>query len=131
MLELELIAFSSRPVRFRTRAAAGSLGSRTWSFYTCSGLRLRRAGPELAYRPLPYCLPSSVTPSAPWNARFRSSIQSLHMPLSTLPVQRYRRPHMTRGQDGLLGLSCRTLSFLTPCRFIPTLSTLKSVRHGD
>ena len=28
-------------------------------------------------------------------------------------------PRMTRGQDGSLFLSCRTLSFPSPCRFIP------------
>src|SRR5438874_2920770 len=30
-----------------------------------------------------------------------------------------RRQCMTQGQDGLLLLSCRTLSFLASCRFIP------------
>ena len=33
-----------------------------------------------------------------------------------------RRQCMTRGQDGLLFLSCRTLSFLASCRFIPAFS---------
>jgi hypothetical protein len=32
------------------------------------------------------------------------------------------RPHMGRGQDGSLLLSCVTLSFTTSRRFIPTLS---------
>ena len=43
------------------------------------------------------------------------------------PVQRFEcvltiRPRMARGQGGSLFLSCMTLSFTTPCRFIPTLS---------
>ena len=43
------------------------------------------------------------------------------------PVQRFKcvltgRPRMARGQDGSLLLSCMTLSFTTPRRFIPTLS---------
>src|SRR5438874_10773436 len=35
-----------------------------------------------------------------------------------------RRQCMTRGQDGLLLLSCRTLSFLASCRFIPAFPLL-------
>ena len=31
-------------------------------------------------------------------------------------------PHMARGQSGSLFLPCTTLSFATPCRFIPALS---------
>jgi len=37
-------------------------------------------------------------------------------------VQPRDRPHMTRGQGGSLHLPCTTLSFATPCRFIPALS---------
>src|SRR5207247_1099726 len=36
----------------------------------------------------------------------------------------YRLPHMARGQGGSLFLPCTTLSFVTPCRFIPALSRL-------
>src|SRR5713226_2009750 len=54
-----------------------------------------------------------------------------------LPVQRFKcvltaRPHMARGQDGSLLLSCMTLSFTTSRRFIPTLSSqggLPDLRH--
>jgi len=35
---------------------------------------------------------------------------------------------MARGQDGSLRLSCMTLSFTTPRRFIPTLSSPQGVR---
>lgn len=43
------------------------------------------------------------------------------------PVPRFKcllaeRPRRARGQDGSLLLSCMTLSFTTPRRFIPTLS---------
>ena len=41
------------------------------------------------------------------------------MPLSTLHVPPRDDPRMTRGQDGSLFLSCKTLSFSIPCRFIP------------
>src|SRR6266404_3141292 len=40
---------------------------------------------------------------------------------------RYRRPHMARGQSGSLRLLCTTLSFATPCRFIPALSSPKGL----
>ena len=45
-------------------------------------------------------------------------------PACLCPCQRFAchlaaNTRMTRGQDGSLLLSCRTLSFLTPCRFIP------------
>ena len=41
-------------------------------------------------------------------------------PCPTLRVRRYRRPHMVRGQDGSLLLSCMTLAFTASRRFIPT-----------
>src|SRR6266581_3106161 len=40
------------------------------------------------------------------------------MPLSTLRWLPRGRPRKTRGQDGSLLLSCETLSFSTPCRFL-------------
>ena len=46
----------------------------------------------------------------------------LPVPLSTLHVQPCGCPRMTRGQDGSLFLSCRTLLFPIPCRFIPAHS---------
>jgi hypothetical protein len=55
-------------------------------------------------------------------SRFRSSVPCLPVPLSTLHVPPCVGPRMTRGQDGLLFLSCRTLSFPIPCRFIPAHS---------
>ena len=45
-------------------------------------------------------------------------------PCPTLQVRPLGRPHMARGQDGSLLLSCMTLSFTTSRRFIPTLSLL-------
>src|SRR5579859_2550292 len=38
---------------------------------------------------------------------------------------------MARGQDGSLFLSCMTLSFTTPRRFIPTLSSQNWLPHGS
>src|SRR5436305_2078458 len=46
----------------------------------------------------------------------------LLVPLSTLRLTPCGALRMTRGQDGLLFLSCRTLSFLAPRRFIPAHS---------
>src|ERR1700681_708407 len=41
-------------------------------------------------------------------------------PCPTLRERHYCCPHMARGQDGSLLLSCMTLSFTTSRRFIPT-----------
>jgi hypothetical protein len=38
-----------------------------------------------------------------------------------LRVSPHDDPRKTRGQDGSLLLSCKTLSFSTSCRFIPAL----------
>jgi hypothetical protein len=46
----------------------------------------------------------------------------LHVPLSTLHVQPRDCPRMTRGQVGSLLLTCATLTFATPRRFIPAHS---------
>src|SRR6266851_8426166 len=54
---------------------------------------------------------------------------SLHVPLSTLRWRPCGRPRMTRGQDGSLLLSCVTLSFTTPRRFIPAHSTACQVMN--
>jgi hypothetical protein len=54
---------------------------------------------------------------------FRSSIPCLPVPLSTLRWPPRGWPRMTRGQDGSLLLSCVTLSFTTPRRFIPAHTT--------
>src|SRR5438067_5635067 len=58
----------------------------------------------------------------PGREGFRSSIPCLPVPLSTLRSPPYDDFRMTRGQDGALFLSCRTLSFPIPCRFIPAHS---------
>src|SRR5262249_54719953 len=50
---------------------------------------------------------------------FRGSIACLHVPLSTLRVHPCDCPRMTQGQDGSLSLTCVTLTFTTPRRFIP------------
>src|SRR5215469_12343457 len=50
---------------------------------------------------------------------YRGSIPSLPVPLSTLRDVPCGLSRMTRGQDGLLFLSCTTLSFAALCRFIP------------
>ena len=52
---------------------------------------------------------------------FRSSIPGPRMPLSTLQSEPHDSNCKTQGQDGLLFLSCRTLSFPATCGFIPAL----------
>jgi len=50
-------------------------------------------------------LPSSLCDAVGFSlvdGPFRSSIPSLHIPLSTLRVRPHDRPRMTRGQDGSL-----------------------------
>jgi hypothetical protein len=48
--------------------------------------------------------------------------QPTDTPCPTLQVQPPDYPRMARGQGGSLLLPCTTLSFATPCRFIPALS---------
>ncbi len=91
-------------------------------------LRLRRAAARSRWRVPLCCLPDCVTPSAPCIRDFGAhnfGYPACIYPCPTLQVRPYGRPRMARGQDGSLLLSCMTLSFTTPRRFIPTLSTLK------
>src|SRR6266508_728081 len=57
------------------------------------------------------------------DCRFRSSIPSPHMPLSNASSAASRLPSHGSGSGWSLLLSCVTLSFTTPRRFIPTLSS--------
>src|ERR1700731_3986710 len=80
-----------------------------------------------------YCLPVCLTPSAPLVLAFSeltiSGYPACMCLFPTLQVRRCRRPHMGRGQDGSLLLSCMTLSFTTSRRFIPTLSRQECLFH--
>src|SRR6266478_5179551 len=71
------------------------------------------------------CLPLQTTGSATSVRGFGSSIPCPSLPLSTLRnrtfLKKFGAFRKTRGQDGSLLLSCRTLSFLIACRFIPAL----------
>ena len=87
------------------------------------GLRLRRDVTHSRYRTPPYCLPVGVTPSAPHIPVFGAQWPACIYPSPTLQVQPHDCPRMARGQDGSLHLSCMTLTFTAPRRFIPTLST--------
>jgi len=51
-------------------------------------------------------------------------------PCRTLRLPPYGDLRMTRGQDGSLLLSCRTLSFPIPCRFIPALTLRLSAANA-
>ena len=70
-----------------------------------------------------YCLPVRETPSAPRISVFGAPYPACVYPCPTLRVQPHDCPRMARGQDGSLRLSCMTLSFTAPRRFIPTLSS--------
>src|SRR5580698_2911793 len=61
--------------------------------------------------------------------RFRSSIPSPHMPLSNASSAALRLPSHGSGSGWSLLLSCMTLSFTTPRRFIPTLSSQDWLPH--
>ena len=86
------------------------------------GLRLRRVATHSRYRTPPCCLPVGVTPSAPHISVFGAQFPACIYPCPTLQVQPHDCPRMARGQDGPLLLSCMTLTFTAPRRFIPTLS---------
>ena len=97
MWGLLLIAFSHRPAIFRSRAALGSLGSRTWSFYACSGPSTPQGLSVLALAHtalLTSGLPDAVVPLI-W--RFRSSIPGLHIPLSNASSAASRPPSHDSG----------------------------------
>lgn len=100
MVDLSLIAFSSRPAAFRPRAAMGSLGSRAWSFYACLGSSTPQGTAHSRYRVPLCCLPYWLTPSAPWIAVFGAHYPAHICPCPTLQVQPRDCPRMTRGQDG-------------------------------
>src|ERR1700730_6957918 len=98
------------------------------------GLRLRSVRSALAICRAPqYCLAVCLTPSAPLVLAFSeltiSGYPAYMCLFPTLQVRRCRRPHMGRGQDGSLLLSCMTLSFTTSRRFIPTLSRPGGLPH--
>jgi hypothetical protein len=110
----------TRPTATAAGVTTGSPGSRARCFRTCLG-PLTSRGSQTACGGAVGDVAFRVPPRRrhPEVRFFRGSIPSLHMPLSTLRRRPCGRSHMTRGQRGLLDLHCVTLSFTTPCRFIP------------
>ena len=104
MVDLSLIAFSSRPAALRPRVATGSLGSRAAQraprFYACMGSSTPQGTARSRSRAPLYCLPTWLTPSAPWFAVFGAQYPARICPCPTLQVQPYDCPRMARGQDG-------------------------------
>ena len=97
MRDLSLIAFSLRPST-SIRATMGSPGSRAWSFSACLGSLTPPGCDALALSHA--ALPSSLlTPSAPGNTLFRSSIPSLHIPLSNASSAPLRPPSHGSGPE--------------------------------
>src|ERR1017187_6853213 len=131
MEDLWLIAFSSRPVHY-LRAAAGSPGSRAWSFSACLGSSTPRGCASLAFSRLRIVPFRAVCPRRlPGTPDFGAQYPAYRYPCPTLQVQPYDGPCMARGQGGSLVLPCKTLSFATPCRFIPALSRPGGLPHYD
>jgi hypothetical protein len=84
------------------------------------GLRLRRAPGILAPNAcLDFAFPVRPAGRGTPNSGFRSSIPCPPVPLFTLRALPRDKSRKTRGQDGSLFLSCKTLSFSASCRFIP------------
>ena len=109
------------------QADAGSPGSRTRCFHTCSGSLTARdpstpcesGAPGVAFRPYPRRRHPGVPAACAAGHGFRGSIPGLYVPLSTLRRRPYERLRMTRGRCGSLLLQRMTLAFTTPCRFLP------------
>jgi hypothetical protein len=95
MWVLSLIAFSHRSaaVRFQ-RTVTGPLGSRAWSFYACMGSLTPQGDDALALTHAAL-LPSSLCDAVGFSlvdGPFRSSIPSLHIPLSNASIAVLRPP---------------------------------------
>ena len=97
-----------------------SPGSRTCRFLCVRGV-FDYAGSRcgLALCPCSFRLPLLATRPASRLRFFEAQYPSPPMPLFTLRMPPRDDTRKTRGQDCLLFLSCRTLSFPTTCRFIP------------
>ena len=95
-------------------------GSRTGRFLCVRGV-FDSAGSRggLALCPCSFRLPLLATRQASRLRFFEAPYPSPPMPLVTLRMPPRDDTRKTRGQDGLLLLSCRTLSFPTTGRFIP------------
>src|ERR1700693_4680615 len=111
--------FSHRSATLRQRMATGSFGSRGAQraprFDACVGSTtpqgLRRACDISLSAVLPSGSPDTVGASdfGYFGAHQLQGYPACICPRPTLWVRRYRRPHMARGQDGSLLLSCMTL----------------------
>jgi hypothetical protein len=120
--DLPLIAFSLRPTLLLCGRQRGlPVLAYEVSLHAC-GLRLRGTAAHSRYRALPCCLLVRPHHGLPETFDFGAQYPAYRYPCPTLQVQPYGYPHMARGQDDSLYLSCTTLSFATPYRFIPALA---------
>jgi hypothetical protein len=112
----EVLPCCARALRQGLPVLALGVSLHTW------GLRLRGAVLVLAFS-IPPVLPSASSDSGRLSIPtvFGAQYPASRHPCPTLQVRRYHRPRMARGQSGSLRLPCTTLSFATPCRFIPAL----------
>src|ERR1700751_2356088 len=86
MWVLSLIAFSHRPAAFHHQAAAGSPGSRAWSFYACLGSATPPGDDALAFSRIALLPSDSDNTVGSRIAYFEARCPCLHMYLSTLQV---------------------------------------------
>src|ERR1700687_1224250 len=120
MLDFWFMTFSNRPAHEIVTGVAGVSRFSRLEFPCMLGFSdCAESSGNSRWRFHRYGLPSRWTTSAPRLHLFRSSMSSLHVLLSTLRAPPCDWPRMTRSQDGSLRLSCVTLSFPTPHRFIP------------
>ena len=129
MSRLWLITFLDRPARsFVSGADRASRFSRVE--VPCMSGVLDLAGPAGARdsAPTSVAFPPNKQRRHPDFPIFRGSIPRLHVPLSTLRVQPYDWPRMTRGRCDSLGLHRTALSSAPPRRFIP--AHLLQSHHG-
>ena len=120
MSRLWLITFLDRPAHsFVLGADRVSRFSRVE--VPCMSGVLDLAGPAGARdsAPTSVAFPPNKLRQHPYCQIFRGSIPRLHVPLSTLRVQPYDWPRMTRGRCGSLRLRRTALPSAPPRRFIP------------
>ena len=113
-----------RSITLPQNAALRPVQARSHSCWLLRGLPARRHRRLASAVPLapPNWYHSRPPSTAPHIPVFGAQYPACIYPCPTLQVQPHDCPRMARGQDGSLRLSCMTLTFTAPRRFIPTLS---------
>ena len=120
--------FRPLPAAENHRVSRFSRAQRAPSFYACVGSTTPQGRNVLALFAHAAVLPSGWPDTVgahgfgDFGAHQLQGYPAHICPWPTLQVQPHDWPHMARGQDGSLLLSCMTLAFTTSRRFVPTLS---------